>query len=256
MAPKKPADKNEGGFNLESESAEIRDSSVAGRDNITNTSGVSGEEVKGIIETLLKHFPQRYLDNPRELDKTLSDFRLFHEQLHEYKELHNAINEILVAFEPFKAEIDRSNSRRAIPKLSFLKDLWRPVSMTVVTLLNWSQKINHIGKPFKVLEDKSKSGEDWAIQFSGLQSRVNEHLGLTDSSGAGGTPKKEVEYPSPMQILKYQRLGTEIPWWETLLELTSEFQHTSSHHMNSADKQLRHTAQELFNLSNKALSNY
>ena len=99
-------------------------------------------------------------------------------------------------------------------------------------------------------------GEDWAIQFSELQNRINEHLGMTDQLGMGGSSKKETYYPGQMQILAYQRLGTEIPWWETLSELTSSFQHTSSHHMNSADKQLRQTAQELFNLSNKALSNH
>lgn len=250
MAPSKSTGKKEGGIELKSDSAEIA-GSVAGRDNVTNTTGFSGEEVNQIIETMLKHFPKGYLQNPGELDKTLSEFRLFHEQLHEYKELHNAINEILIAFEPFKAEIDRANSRRALPKLSFLRDQWRPVSMTVIALLNWSQNIKNIGKPYQVLENKSKSGEDWAIQFSELQSRINEHLGMIDQFGV-----KDIDYPSQMQILAYQRLGTEIPWWETLSELTSSFQHTSSHHMNSADKQLRHTAQELFNLSNKALSHY
>lgn len=250
MASSKPTGKNEGGIELTSDSAEIA-GSVAGRDNVTNTTGFSGDEVNQIIETMLKHFPKGYLQNPGELDKTLSEFRLFHEQLHEYKELHNAINEILIAFEPFKAEIDRANSRRVLPKLSFLRDQWRPVSMTVIALLNWSQNIKNIGKPYQVLENKSKAGEDWAIQFSELQSRINEHLGMIDQFGV-----KEINYPSQMQILAYQRLGTEIPWWETLSELTSSFQHTSSHHMNSADKQLRHTAQELFNLSNKALSHY
>jgi len=247
MSPRKPANKKEGGIDLKSESAEIA-GSVAGRDNIT---GFSGDDVNQIIETLLKHFPKGYLQNPIELDKTLSEFRLFHEQLHEYKELHNAINEIIVAFEPFKAEIDRSNSRRSVPKLSFLRDLWRPVSISVVSLLNWSQNIKDIGKPFQILDDKSKSGEVWAIQFSELYSRINEHLGIISQFGV-----KEIDYPSHMQILAYQRLGTEIPWWGTLSELTSSFQHTSSHHMNSADKQLRQTAQELYNLSNKALAKY
>ena len=253
MAPNKPSSKKEGGIDLKSDSAKISGSEVAGRDNIK---GFSGKDVNQLIETLLKHFPKGYLQNPDELDKTLSDFRQYHEQLHEYKELHNAINEILVAFEPFKAEIDRSNSRRSIPKLSHLRDLWRPVSMTVVALLNWSQNINNIGKPFQILEDKSKSGEDWAIQFSELQNHINEHLGMIDQLGISGSSKNEIDYPSQMQILAYQRLGTEISWWETLSELTSSFSHTSAHHMNSADKQLRQTAQELFNLSNKALSNY
>lgn len=253
MAPNKPTSKKEGGIDLKSDSTKISGSEVAGRDSIK---GFSGKDVNKIIETLLKHFPKGYLQNPAELDKTLSEFRLFHERLHEYKELHNAINEILVAFEPYKAEIDRSNSRRSLPKLSHLRDLWRPVSITVVAMLNWSQNIKNIGKPFQRFEDKSKSGEEWAIQFSELQSRINEHLGMTDQLGVSEYSKKEIYYPSQIQILTFHRLGTEIPWWETLSELTSSFSHTSSHHMNSADKQLRHTAQELFNLSNKALSNY
>src|SRR5918996_1633691 len=112
MAPNKPTSKKEGGIDLKSDSAQISGSEVAGRDHIE---GISGKDVNKIIETLLKHFPKGYLQNPGELDKTLSDFRRYHEQLHEYKELHNGINEIIVAFEPFKAEMDRSNSRRALP---------------------------------------------------------------------------------------------------------------------------------------------
>lgn len=248
MSPSKPTGKKEGGIGLNADSVNISGSEVVGRDHIE---GMSGSEVNQIIETLLKYFPKGYLQNPAELDKTLSEFRMYHERLHEYKELHNGINEILVAFEPYKAEIDRSNSRKALPKLSLLRDLWRPVSLTVISLLNWSQTIKNIGKPYQILEDKRKSGEDWAIQFGELQSRVNEHLGMIDPLAV-----KEVQYPSQLQILTFQRLGTEIPWWETLSELTSSFSHTASHHMNSADKQLRQTAQELFNLSNKALSNY
>jgi len=253
MPPNKPTSKKEGGIDLKSDSARISGSEVAGRDNIK---GFSGKDVNQLMETLLKHFPKGYLQNPLELDKTLTDFRNYHEKLHEYKELHNAVNDIQIAFEQFRTEVDRANSLKSPPKLSVLRERWRPVSMNVVALLNWSQTIKNIGKPFQVLEDKSKSGEIWAIQFSELQGRINEHLGMTDQLGVGGSSKKEMDYPSQMQILAFQRLGKEIPWWETLSELTSSFQDISSHHMNSADKQLRQTAQELFNLSNKALSNY
>jgi hypothetical protein len=105
--------------------------------------------------------------------------------------------------------------------------------------------------PYQKLEDKSKSGEDWAVHFSELQGLIDEHLGMTDLFDV-----KEIEYPTRIQILSFQKLGVSIPWWETLSELTSSFNDTSAHHMNSADKQLRQTAQELFNLSNKVLSNY
>jgi hypothetical protein len=247
MSPNKPTSKKEGGIDLKSDSAKISGSEVAGRDHIE---GISGKDVNQIIETLLKHFPKGYLQNPGELDKTLSDFRRYHEQLHEYKELHNGINEILVAFEPFKAETDRSNSRRILPKLRLLRHLWRPVSMSVGLLLKWSQTITYIGKPFQEFEDKSRSGEDWAIQFSELRVRINNHLGLNEYS------TELIDYPNKVQIFTFQRLQVEIPWWYTLTELTSSFSHVSSYHMNSADKQLRQTAQELFNLSNKALSKY
>ena len=252
MAPNKPTSKKEGGIDLKSDSARISGSEVAGRDNIK---GFSGKDVNQLMETLLKHFPKGYLQNPLELDKTLTDFRNYHEKLHEYKELHNAVNDIQIAFEQFRTEVDRANSLKSLPKLSVLRERWRPVSMNVVALLNWSQTIKNIGKPFQIMENKSKSGEDWAIQFSELQSRINEHLGVSDQLGVSESSKKEISYPSQTQILAF-RLGTEIPWWETLSELTSSFQDISSHHMNSADKQLRQTAQELFNLSNKALSNY
>jgi hypothetical protein len=247
MASGRSTSKKEGGINLKSDSARISGSEIAGRDHIK---GVSGRDVNQIIETLLKHFPKGYLQNPGELDKTLSDFRRYHEQLHEYKELHNSVNEILVAFEPFKAEVDRSNSRRLLPEVGHLRDLWRPVSMSVGLLIKWSQTIKNIGKPYQELEDKSKSGEDWAIQFSELQGRINSHLGLNEYS------TERIDYPGKTQLLAFQRFGVEIPWWETLTELTSSFNHVSSYHMNSADKQLRQTAQELFNLSSKALSNY
>lgn len=249
MPPKKPTGRKEGGIDLTSESADIS-GSVAGRDNVTTYTGLSGEEVRDLFETLFKHFPQKILSNPDELGKTLSDFRIFHEKLHEYKELHNAVNDIQIAFGQFRAEVDRANSTRSVPKLSVLRDRWRPVSMNVVALLNWSQTIKNIGKPFKILEDKSKSGEDWAIQFSELQSRMNEHLGVSDQLGV---TSKEVEFPSQMQIILFKQTRSEIPWWETLSELTSSFDDITTHHMNSADKQLRQTAQELYNLSNKAL---
>jgi hypothetical protein len=247
MAPARSTSKKEGGINLKADSARITGSKIAGRDHIE---GLSGQDVNQIIETLLKHFPKGYLQNPGELDKILGDFRRYHEQLHEFKELHNGVNEILVAFEPFKAEIDRSNSRRSLPELGHLRDLWRPVAISVGLLLKWSQTIKYIGKAYQELEDRRKSGEDWAVQFSELQGRVNNHLGLNEYS------TERIDYPGKAQKAAFQRLGIEIPWWETLTELTSSFSHISSYHMNSADKQLRQTAQELFNLSSKALSNY
>ena len=246
MPDEKPAvNKNEGGIDLES-SATIEGSELVGRDHIE---GFSGKDVNNIIETLLKHFPRNYLVEPAALDRTLSDFKLLHEQLHEYKELHNGINEILVSFEPFRAQIERANSLRNLPKLSELRSVWRPVSNSIDLLLAWSQSIKHIGIPFEELPDKSKKGQDWAIQFSDLKTQINHHLGLI------GITVAEVPFPNSIQAGLFVNFRVEIPWWNTLNELTSAFTNTSSFHMNLADKQLRQTAQKLFDLSNAALSN-
>jgi len=99
------------------DSVEISGSDITGRDHIE---GITGEELKQIIETLLKYFPKSYLQNPEELDKTLNDFRHYHEQLREYKELHNKINQILIAFEPFKAEMNRLSVMKIMPELEHL----------------------------------------------------------------------------------------------------------------------------------------
>ena len=238
------ATKQEGGILLKS-SATIENSELIGRDHIE---GLTGQDVNNIIETLLKYFPRNYLFEPDALDKTLSEFRYFHEQLHEYKELHNGVNEILVSFEPFKAQIERANALRSLPKLSHLRSLWRPVSNSVDLLIAWSYSIKHIGKPFQKFDDKSMTGQDWAIQFSELKSRINNHLGLT------GHALEHVPFPSKIQAIFFEKLDVEIPWWNTLNELTSTFTNASAYHMNLADKQLRLTAQKLFDLSNMALS--
>jgi hypothetical protein len=246
MAPRKPPKKKEGGIDLKSDSARISGSQLVGRDHIV---GLSGKEINRIIETLLKNFPKSLLQNPDELDNTLSDFRRYHQQLHEYKELHNGINDILVAFEPFKAEVNRSDVMGFVEKPGNLRIYWEPVSLHVSSLLTWSQTIQYIGKPFQEFEDKSRSGEAWAIQFCELRNGIDDHLGLNQYS----TERNNylARFMSDFRRRKY-----EIPWLATLVELTGRFSNASSLFMNSADKQLRQTAQELFNLSSKALIGY
>ncbi|SRR6266498_3778821 len=207
--------------------------------------GLSGEAAKQIIDTFLGHISKDYLKKPDNLDSMVSSFLDNLEKMYEYKELHNWVNEILIIFGQFKEEVNTSNSRRAIPKLRRLKLLWKPVSLHVGLLLKWSEKIKFIGKPYKEFEDKSREGEDWSIQFSVIRTDIDNHLGLNSMN--------HTDYPNKIQILAFRTLGGEILWWENLNEFTSSFNDTSSSLMTWADKQLRQTAQDLFNLSKEAL---
>lgn len=244
MTTNKSPDKKIGGIDLNAKSAQISDSSIAGRD----INGITGEELEHIIETLLKYFPKSYLKNPDELDRILNEFRQYYEQLQEYKELHNKINEILTALEPFRTEMYRLNFLSLSPELERLRTLWLPVSIRVEELLNWSQTIKYIGKPFH-LGDNVKEGEPWAIQFSEMRDKINQ-LGLSTYSIG------ELDHLDFKKIYSFQRARNKVRWLNNLFEFTSQLSNATFINLDIADKQLRQTAQELLNLSNKAMSKY
>jgi hypothetical protein len=243
MASSKSHGTKEGGVKLRANSARITRSNVIGRDSIK---GISGRELNQIISTLLKYFPKSYLQNPKELDKTLKNLRRYHEQLHEYKELHNKINRILAAFDQFKAGMNRLSTKKSTIELEKLRSLWLPVSIEVDGLLDWSRTIKYIGKPFQ-MGDKGKEGVDWAVKFSEVYDQINQH-GLSIYSTERIDDLKSKELPS------YSFSGNKSLWLELLEEYTGRFNSISNTYMYTADENLRKTAEELLILSNKAFS--
>lgn len=238
MTPGKMRKKNEGGIDLGSGSSRISGSKITGRDHIE---GLSGKDVNQIIETLLKYFPRGYLQNPNELDKTLGDFRRFHEQLHEWKDLHNALDEIITSFAQFSSEIHRYNSINKIPHLSTLRNLWYPVSVKVDLLLEFAKNIALIGKRYNE-NNGNLEGERWAVKISDMRSQINLQLGFDETSSFSAQ--------SPNLGNKFNYFwGRKPDWWITLYELNNEFNHIAYGQMHFADKKLRETANELYTLS-------
>jgi hypothetical protein len=121
--------------------------------------------------------------------------------------------------------------------------------MRVEELLEWSQTIRYIGKPFQNLGDKGKEGVSWAIQFSELRDQINQ-LGLSLYHNENKV------YPNRKQASAYQYSRNKLLWLKILFECTSRFSDITSINIDTADEQLRQTAQELLNLSNKALTKY
>lgn len=202
--------------------------------------------VEELVSALKEAFPK---DDPRpeQLRKILSAFEKFQrlqQALYEWKELHNALDDILTAFAPFSSEIHRADAEKTIPSLSTLNNLWYGVSARVDALLQFAGYINHIGKRYRE-EAGMISGEVWAVKISAMRNQVNIQLGLNETSSFRASTKRSISFAEKSKLM----IGIRPEWWITLYELNNEFNHTAYGQMHWADKKLRETATELYTLS-------
>jgi hypothetical protein len=199
------------------------------------------------IETLLRHIP-RDRARPSQLDRNLNRFRQNLDCLREWKDLHDHLDDILTAFAPFSALVERADRGRRPPELKELQNLWYPVSEKVDTLLNWAGQIRFIGQPYNVHEERQITGEKWAVQLSALRQDLNELLGISPI-GVPSDRLATAAYPKTLQRLMFRRLGVGIAWWQRLYESTRALDHIAMQQMHLANKQLRTVASELGQIS-------
>lgn len=205
--------------------------------------------VDELVSALKQAFPK---DDPRpeQLRKILRDFeriQSLQQSLYEWKELHNALDDILTAFAPFSSEIHRADSEKTIPTISTLNNLWYPVSIKVDALLEFARHINHIGTGYQEAGGVI-SGETWAVKISGMRMQVNIQLGLDEKSSFSSSTKRSVSFAEKSKLM----IGIKPDWWIALYELNNEFNHIAYGQMHWADKKLRETATELYTLSKSA----
>ena len=205
--------------------------------------------VDELVSALKQAFPK---DDPRpeQLRKILLDFekiQRLQNSLYEWKELHNSLDDILTSFAPFSSEVHRADAEKSIPSLSTLNNLWYAVSTKVDALLQFASNIKYIGTRYKE-ETGMISGEIWAVKISGLRNQVNIQLGLNESSSFNVSTKRSISFAEKGKLM----IGIRPDWWVALYELNNEFNHVAYGQMHWADKQLRETATELYNLSKTA----
>ncbi len=215
-----------GGINLTSDQADIG-GDVVGHDNVTRVQGDQINyniqlDVQKLMETLRQALP----DNdplPDRLLGALKDFKQQHTLLWEWKELHNALNDVIFVFDQFSKEVERRDASNSLGDVHALKRLWRPVEQKVELLLDFATKVQHIGKPLITQADGSRQGPPWAIELAGATDQL-KHLFDEDALTL-----------------------------DTIYEATYAFSDAAEKHMYLADKQLRDTAGELYDLSNTLL---
>jgi hypothetical protein len=155
---------------------------------------------------------------PRRLVETFQRFQDFHACLQEWKELHNYLNDVTMVLDQFEREVERLDASGSPGDARSLARQWRPVSQKVDFLLAWATTIQHIGGPFQQAEAGLK-GPAWAIELYSAHLRVKELLD-----------------PADFDIT-------------ALYDATYDFSDTAQRNLYLADKSLRDTAGELYNLS-------
>lgn len=199
-----------------------------------------------LVSALKEAFPK---DDPRpeqlrRIFVELQQLQQYQQSLYEWKELHNSLDDILTSFAQFSSEIHRADVGKVIPSLSTLNNLWYAVSVKVDALLQFATGINFIGKRYQE-GGGSISGEIWAVKISIMRRQINTQLGLNETTSFSTSTRRLVSFAEKSRLI----IGIKPNWWVALYELNNEFNHVVYAQMHWADKKLRETATELYNLS-------
>jgi hypothetical protein len=215
-----------GGINLTGDQTSIG-GDVVGRDKVTQ---VQGDQIINTIQLdlvkLMETLKQALPENdplPERLVTALQDFKRYHTRLWEWKELHNALNDVIFVFDQFSKEVERRDAASNLGDVRALRRLWRPVDQKVELLLDFAARVQHIGPPLVTQPDGSRQGPPWAIELASVTDQLQ------------GLFKEDA------------------PTLDSIYEATYAFSDAAEKHMYLADKQLRDAAGELYNLSNALL---
>ncbi|HNT25560.1 MAG TPA: hypothetical protein PKM21_14400 [Anaerolineales bacterium] len=177
-----------------------------------------------MMETLKQTLPEND-PLPARLMEALQRFQFFHTRLFEWKELHNALNDTIYALGQFSREVERLDATQEAPNSRSLARLWRPVAQKVDILLEWAKGVRYIADtPYKEPTGANgMQGPAWAVELQAARHRLD---------------------------LLVEGRGLEI---NELYDATFDFVDAAEKHMYLADKRLRETATDLYNLSQVVL---
>lgn len=204
---------------------------VTGRDKITSVQGdaVQGDkivnyvqlDVQKLMDTLKRALPD---DDPlpANLVETLRNFQHFHARLFEWKEVHNVLNDVIFVFDQFSREVERRDASGQPGDLRSMARAWRPVKQKIDLMSSFAATLQHIGPPL-IESAAGRRGPAWAIEILAAADRLADLLDDPQMNFAG------------------------------VYDATYALADAAEKHMYLADKQLRETAGELYNLSNLLL---
>ena len=136
--------------------------------------GLQGDDISRIIDTLYKHIAQQYL-SPDHLDSALKDFRLYIQQLAEWKRVHDYLNDILITSDVFSNAVRRSVTARILAKNEIVSS-WKEVQRRVDYFRDWAKRIKYIGQPYREENDGTIRGEPWIVLLVQKAQNIQDDL--------------------------------------------------------------------------------
>ena len=236
--PPEPVNSRVGGSSVPG-SVAVENGAFAGRDL---TTGVPYDQFATFYEGMRKIFSASQLQNPPLLHQNLIQLRTLHDELYEWKQLHNDLDEIIYAMAPFEVQVNLFDKNPRSIDAKSLRNLWRGVAIKVDALIQFAKGIQHIGIRYELLPEGMK-GERWAIQTCAGCTAISENLGISLANPS----------VAPAQIVdagSFTRwLGAKPDWWDAFYEQAECFRTNVLQFMTETDKSLLEKASELYHLS-------
>jgi len=158
------------------------DGDLVSGDKVVHGDSISGDQIIQIILTDLPHVIQAARQTLPEgdasiqrLTKAWRGFKAAHQQLYEWKELHNYLNAVTHELSQFSYEVERLYYEDGVPNIRILRPRWNPVSDRLVQLQVWSATVQYINPALKRLS----GGQDVKIMLLDLDNlnvRLSELL--------------------------------------------------------------------------------
>ncbi len=160
---------------------------------------------------------------PQRLLEVLKNFQYYHTRLHEWKKLHNCMNNILNDQGQFLQAVERLEMTGRTPNAGLLRRSWRPVSQKVAILLDWAATVQYIAAPPFSRTPEGMQGPPWAVEVCAAGKRLDDLLSVV--------------------LVDINELS----------DATYDFADVVERYMYLADESLRDTAGELYSLSQVVL---
>ncbi len=194
-------------------------------------------------------------DDPQlhQLTDLLQQVRQYNERLAEWKELHNRMNNILLAYDIFSKQVERIDARGEKIELGMLQLSWKSTYQQITESLEWAGNINYIGIPFKITNNEI-TGMKWAIDMKNLGEFIQNHLWRNNKVLSSSNWWVTLHHLWRNSFDgRFGKVSSSSNWWVTLRENTHNLDSAIKQHLTDADKKLRETVGELYDLSAKAL---
>lgn len=190
-------------------------------------------------------------NDPRanEAQNLIVQLREYHEQLSEWKELHNHLDETLNIFGQFLVNITWHAERVAAIDTIVLDGSWQPVDRRVERYLLWSKQVKYIGEPYQETDNGEKLGEKWAVEVSVYRQAIISLLQESPAVRKAVLGENRLHKMFRFVPNKSRQIPGWQRWWNDLLDVTREFDNLLKKHMFVTDKELRRTASDLLDLS-------